>query len=62
MDCFHKRVNDIYLITYQESLGSKPEAWDANLFFNFHYKDYPEIENLTTLKKYKEGEIKFTYN
>ena len=62
MDDFHKRKNDIYLITFQESKGSNPEVWEASRFFNFNYKDYPEIENLTAFKKYKEGEIKFTYD
>src|SRR5665647_3061636 len=39
MDDFHKRKNDIYLITFQESKGSNPEVWEASRFFNFNYKD-----------------------
>ncbi|QGY44683.1 FtsX-like permease family protein [Maribellus comscasis] len=62
MDNFHKREKDIYLITLKDSPESKPEAWEADLFFKFNYKDYPEIESFTDVKKYREGEIKFTYN
>ena len=62
MDDFHEREDDIYLMTFKDSPESKPEAWEADLFFKFNYKDYPEIESFTDVKKYREGEIKFTYN
>jgi putative ABC transport system permease protein len=62
MDDFHKREGDIYLMTFKDSPESKPEAWEADLFFKFNYKDYPEIESFSSIKKYREGEIKFTYN
>ena len=62
MDNFHKREKDIYLITFKDSPESRPEAWEANLFFKFDYTKYPEIEAFTDVKKYREGEIKFTYN
>ena len=61
MDDFHKREKDIYMVTFKDAPESKPEVWEANLFFKFNYKDYPEIEAVTTLKKYRPGEIKFTY-
>ncbi len=61
MDNFHKREKDIYLLTIQQSPESQLEAIDASLFFNFNFKDYPEVENLTTIKKYKKGEIVFKY-
>ena len=62
MDKFHKREKDIYLLTVQQSHESQVEAVEADLFFDFNYKDYPEIENFTTIKKYKKGELKFSYN
>jgi len=61
MDNFHKREKDIYLLTIQQSPESEIEVIDANMFFHFNYKDYPGIENITTLKKYKKGEIVFKY-
>lgn len=61
MDNFHKRENDIYLLTIQQSAESEVKIIDANLYFKFNYKDYPGIENLTTIKKYKRGEIIFKY-
>ena len=61
MDNFHKRGKDIYLLTVQQSPESQAELIDARLFFGFNYKDYPGIENLTTIKKYKKGEIIFKY-
>ena len=62
MDNFHHREKDIYLLTVQQSPESLPEASDALLFFGFNYKEYAEIENLTTIKKYKNGEIIVSYN
>ncbi len=62
MDNFHKREKDIYVIAFKDSPNSKAKVWEANLFFNFDYKNYPEIESFTNIKKYQEGEIKFTYN
>jgi len=62
MDNFHKREKDIYLLTVQQSPESQIEAIEANLFFGFNFKDYPELETLTTVKKYKKGEIRFVYN
>ncbi len=61
MDHFHKRAKDIYLLTVQQSAGSTVEAIEANLFFDFNYRNYPGIDNLTTIKKYKKGEVKFAY-
>ncbi len=62
MDDFHKREKDVYLVTFKESPISKPQITDARAYFQFDYKDYPEIETLTNISKYQEGEIKFTYN
>jgi putative ABC transport system permease protein len=62
MDNFHKQEKDIYLITFKDAPESKPEAWEANRFFDFDYRQYPKIEGFTDVIKYSEGEIKFTYN
>lgn len=61
MDDFHHHEKDIYLLTLNDSPESNPEITDAPAYFRFNSKDYPEIESLTTIKKYREGEIKFTY-
>ena len=47
MNGFHKRVKDIYMIVVQASPGSGYEAIQASLFFNFNYKNYPEVESLS---------------
>ena len=61
MNGFHKRVKDIYMIVVQASPGSGYEAIQASLFFNFNYKNYPELESLVTLQKYRKDEIKVTF-
>ena len=62
MDNFHKHEEDIYLITYKDAPESRSEAWEANTFFDFNYTEYPDIEGFTNVKKYRDGEIKFTCN
>ncbi|MBJ7879616.1 ABC transporter permease [Gelidibacter salicanalis] len=61
MDDFHERKQDIYMIINQTSPESKPSAIDARSFFGFDYKDYPELENSTTIRKYPSETMKFTY-
>jgi putative ABC transport system permease protein len=58
MDEFHKRVNDIYMMTVKASPESGYDPVEASLFFKFNYKDYPELESLVSLKRYSKGEIK----
>lgn len=58
---FHKRVKDIYMIVVQASPGSGYEAIEASSFFNYNYKDYPEVESLVSLQKYQNDEIKVTF-
>ena len=61
MDDFHKRKKDIYVMVIQASPESQWEVIDAASFFKFNYKDFPEIENMTALWKYREGEMKISY-
>jgi len=46
-------------------IRSSPESnWEtieSSSFFKFNYKEYPELENLVSLKKYNAGEVKFTF-
>ncbi len=58
MDGFHKHENDIYMMVCQASPQSRYDAIEASLFFKFNYKNYPELENLVSLKKYPKGELK----
>jgi putative ABC transport system permease protein len=61
MNGFHKRIKDIYMIVVQASPGSGYEAIQASLFFNFNYKNYPEVESFVSLQKYRKDEIKVTF-
>jgi len=61
MNKFHHREKDIYMAVIKTTPESQWEAIESSLFFKFNYKEYPELENLATLKKYKEGEVKFTF-
>jgi putative ABC transport system permease protein len=62
MNDFHTRKNDIHLLTIQQSPESELVAIEASLFFKFDYKDFPDIEALTCIKKYQEGEIQFKFD
>jgi len=59
MDNFHKREKDIYLITVQQSPQSRVELMAANRSFDFNFKEYSEIGNLTRLQKYNKNRLKF---
>ncbi len=62
MDKFHRRHDDIYMMIMQGTPQSKWDIVNCKFLLNFNYQEYPEIENLTTLKKYDKNEIKVTYN
>lgn len=61
MNKFHHRGKDIYMAIIKASPESQWQAIENSLFFNFNYKEYPELENLVALKKFNEGEAKFTF-
>ena len=61
MNGFHKRVKDIYMMVVQASPESGHEPIQASLFFNYNYKNYPEVESLVSLQKYRNDEIKVTF-
>ncbi len=57
MDNFYKNKEDMYLLT----LKSSPKGgWTS--IRRFEAKEYPEVKNATTLKNYKEDELKLSYN
>lgn len=58
MNGFHKRVKDIYMMTFQISPESQRDPVAASSFLKFNYKDYPELESLVSLKKYSKDQIK----
>ncbi|MGE5943528.1 MAG: ABC transporter permease [Flavobacteriales bacterium] len=62
MDDFHEKGDNIYMLMQRTSSESKWEGIEANLFFNFDYKDYPELDNLVTIKKYPEGSLKLIHD
>ena len=61
MDNFHHREKDIYMTVIRTSPESQWKGIEATSFFKFNYKEYPELENLVSLVKYKEGEVQFTF-
>jgi len=62
MDDFHKREKDIYMMTSQSSISSKLEPTSIKQFINFNYQDYPELESLVYLQKFRKNEIKLKYD
>jgi putative ABC transport system permease protein len=61
MNKFHKKGKDIYMMVNQSSAISKWRPVNASSSFNFNYQEYPELEYLTSIIKYKEGDLKLTY-
>ena len=61
MNKFHHRHQDIYVATIQVTPESRWEVIEGSLFFNFNYKDYPELENLTSVCKLENDNVKL-YN
>jgi putative ABC transport system permease protein len=49
------------MMVVQASPGSGYEGIQASLFFKFDYKNYPEVENLVTLQKYRKDDLKVTF-
>ena len=62
MDEFHKKKDQIYMLTSQQSPGSEWNAGEIYSEFGFSIEDYPELDNMATVLKYPEEEIKLTYN
>lgn len=58
-DKFHKHSDRIYLTTVQNGPMVEKDLINWELFFNFNYDEYPEIQNHTTLVKYRPEDIKF---
>lgn len=61
MDGFHKRQKDIYAITIKRTPQSLPQVFDPTVFLDFNYNDFPELESMVGLEKYKKGDLKLTY-
>ncbi|QDH81281.1 FtsX-like permease family protein [Echinicola soli] len=61
MDKFHSRGKDIYAIVNRANEGSEWTPIGASSFFNFDYRNYPSIEKATSIRKYREEEIKLIY-
>jgi putative ABC transport system permease protein len=54
MNGFHKRKKDIYMIAFQISPESQRDPMAASRFLKFNYKDYPELESLTSVMKFSK--------
>jgi putative ABC transport system permease protein len=61
MNNFHHKHKDIYIATIKATPESRWEVIEGSLFFHFNYKDYPELENLTSICKLKNDDVKL-YN
>lgn len=62
MDDFHKRKNDLYILTIKTVPESKWETIEASWFFEFNYKDYSELDGMVLLKKYPQGALRVDVN
>ena len=62
MDDFHKNEENIFAMTVKQSPESLLELAQASRYFDFEYKNYPEIESLVNIAKYNKGELKFICN
>lgn len=58
MDKFHSRSGDIYLTVNRTSEGSEWTPVAPDSYFKFDYRDYPELEGLTSFTKYGSGELR----
>ena len=61
MDSFHSRSDDIFMFTVRQSPETNPSLLSPEQFFNFNYKDYPEIEAATSIYKFFKNEVLITY-
>ena len=59
MEDFHHRESDIYAVLNQASAQSQPALTDARSYFRFKPEEFESIEAMTSLQKYKEGELEF---
>jgi putative ABC transport system permease protein len=58
MNEFHKHQKEIYMMEFQISPESQPDPFAASRVLKFNYKDYPELETLVSIMKYRKDEIK----
>ncbi|MCW3804414.1 ABC transporter permease [Plebeiibacterium marinum] len=61
MDGFHKRGDDIYVMTNKSSNNSQTRLIEVRKFFKFNSDNYPEIDEITSVMKYHQGDMKFAY-
>jgi putative ABC transport system permease protein len=61
MDGFHNRVKNIFMFTVKESPEMNPISLSPKDFFNFNFKEYPEIEDATSIIKLNKGNVILTY-
>jgi putative ABC transport system permease protein len=62
MDKFHSRSGDIYITVNRSNEGGEWRPLEADAFFKFDYRNYPELEGLTSIKKYGGGDLRIRYN
>src|SRR5690606_33917019 len=56
-----EKQSDIYLMLMRDSPKSVWQASSPSLYWNFDYKQYPELATLAAVKRYDEGKLKFEY-
>ncbi len=61
MDGFHKSKDNIYLTAIKYNPQALPKVYDLNLY-DFESGDYPTLKAITTIKKYKKGELRLVYD
>jgi len=58
---FHKREKDIFIPVLKSSAESRWESSQTSMFLKVDYPSYPEVEAMTTLLNYNEGEISLSH-
>ena len=61
MDNFHKRKNDIYTMIIKRFPNSEWQSISPSRIFHFDYRQFPELDNLTSVAKINEREATINY-
>src|SRR5690606_2619215 len=62
MDKFNSRSGDIYLTVNRINEGSEWRPVEVDAYFEFDYRNYPELESLTSFKKYGSGDLRIRFD
>ncbi len=61
MDQFHKHIDEIYMMKIKPAPQAQWRGINPEPYFNFNYKEHPELKSYTNIQKYEEGDMKITF-